>query len=655
MPVSEATKPQRLAMLSNSLTSRAQLSPDSNESMEDVEAPILDTNAPDLVEAANQDVEPENTEAISKDKKKSDVGEIALKDISFNKTEASAGEVSLVLTTPVAFELQQTAQSEYVLSLPGVVPQENVLAPLIALKGREGIRSVRVVEEDNRTLVRFFVDSGINLSAIPRDEKILIKPTSAMAAKNASSRAQLADSKGKVDEKTAQANPTGLRSADGSKTYTGRLISLDLQDTDIDNALRIIAEVSNLNIIASEDVSGKVTLRLIDVPWDQALDVILKTNGLDQVTEGNVIRIAPVDKLRQEREALKEAKKAAENLEDLAVKYVRVSYARAEDVKPKIEAVLSERGSVTADERTNQLIIKDIQSGQKEASDLLKKLDLRTPQILLETQIVEGSRNILRDLGFQWNFSHVQSPATGNPTGVNFPNSVVLGGGTADRGTNPWAVNFPSVIGSEAGSAITAILDSADGSRMVAARLSALEQEGKAKIVSKPQVATINNKQAKISSVTTVRVRTPSAGTTVATGSGSTASGGGAQAFQSFTVGIVLDVTPQASPDYYVLMDIDSTSSSFSPRDPVDGIPATIERKATSSILVKSGQTFALGGVYRIEDSDAVNGVPFFKDIPFLGAAFRQNITKKTDEELIFFITPHIVEGSFDDDGRAMK
>src|SRR5690606_1715157 len=147
-----------------------------------------------------------------------------------------------------------------------------------------------------------------------------------------------------------------------------------------------------------------------------------------------------------------------------------------------------------------------IQNGQKDALDLLKKLDLRTPQILLETQIVEGSRNILRDLGFQWNFSHIQSPATGNATGVNFPNTVSLGGGTTDAGTNPWAVKFPSVIGADAGSAVTAILDSADGSRMVAARLSALEQEGKAKIVSKPQVATINNKQAKISSVTTIRI-----------------------------------------------------------------------------------------------------------------------------------------------------
>lgn len=652
IPVSEDAKPQRLALLSRNLSARARLD---SESQDSEQAPVVES-LPDsekkgsetaaLVEENEPAADVDQESAVAAD---TSSGEILLKSVQFAKAVNSGGEVTLDLTTPVAFELIQTAQSEYVLSLPGVVPEESTLAPQIASKGADGIRSVRVVEENGKTLVRFFVDSGTNLSAIPRDEQIVIKPSTGLASKSGKSRAQLGDGKQTVDEKTAQANPTGFRSADGSKTYTGRLISLDLQDTDIDNALRIIAEVSNLNIIASEDVSGKVTLRLIDVPWDQALDVILKTNGLDQVTEGNVIRIAPVDKLRQEREALKEAKRAAENLEDLAVQYVRISYARAEDVKPKVEAVLSERGSVTADERTNQLIIKDIQSGQKEALDVLKKLDLRTPQILLETQIVEGTRTILRDLGFQWNFSHIQSPATGNATGVNFPNTVNVGGGTSD-GENTWAVNFPSAaVGPNAGSAITAILDSADGSKLIAARLSALEQEGKAKVVSKPQVATINNKEAKISSVTTIRVRVPNAGTTVATGAGASAAGGGALAFQEFKVGIELEVTPQASPDYYVLLDINAKSSTFSSRRETDEIPATVDREATSSILVKSGQTFALGGVYRIEDKDNLNGIPFLKDIPFLGTLFRRNAIEKIDEELLFFITPHIVKGSFDD------
>ncbi len=575
-----------------------------------------------------------------------------LSKVDFNKSTHSSGEVTLTLSEEIAFELNQTSQSEYVLTLPGVHASEAAKQPLVSLKGKDGIRSVRVSEREDSVEIRMFIDPGASVTAFPRGNVILVKASEPGAARHAASRAQLGDGKGSskrgaTDDVAAQANPTGVQSSDGSKSYTGRLISLDLQDTDIDNALRIIAEVSNLNIIASDDVAGKVTLRLIDVPWDQALDVILKTNGLDQVTEGNVIRIAPVDKLRREREAMRESKRAAENLEDLTVQYVRISYARAEDIRSKVEAVVSERGTVTSDERTNQLIIKDIKSGQKQAQELISKLDLRTPQVLLETQIVEGSRTILRDLGFQWNFSYIQSPQTGNATGLNFPNTVSTGG-SAPSADGQWAVNFPAVISATEGSAITAILDSADGSRLLGARLSALESEGIVNVISRPQVATINNKQATIRSETTVRVRMPGMGSMVATGAGAQAGGmGGGMAFQEFNVGISLEVTPQASPDYYVLMDVNAKSSTFTGEE-TDNIPNTREREATSTILVKSGQTFALGGVYRIEDQDTLSGVPFFKDIPFLGFLFRRMSFDKRDEELIFFITPHIVEGSFD-------
>lgn len=596
---------------------------------------------------------------------------VSLDKLTFTKTAKNGGEVTVVLSDTAAFELSRTAPSEYVLTIPGATAASQTRIPQIAPAEFPGVRSARAVQQQDNASVRMFVDAGVDLTAHSVGNQIVITPSkgegSRVISAQPGARAQLAEEKkdaakdkpavgaaadsGAASDETARANPTGIRSVDGSKIYTGRLISLDLQDTDIDNALRIIAEVSNLNIIASEDVVGKVTLRLIDVPWDQALDVILKTNGLDQVTEGNVIRIAPVDKLRQEREALREAKKAAENLEDLGVRYIRISYARVTDLKEQVESVLSERGSVTVDERTNQLIVKDIQKGQQAAADLIAKLDLRTPQVLLETQIVEGQRNILRDLGFQWNFSYVQSPATGNATGLNFPNSVSVGGSaaTTDPTTFPSgaAVNFPAVIKNTSGSAISAILDSADGSRALSARLSALESEGKAKVVSRPQVATVNNKQAEISSVETVRVRLPDAGTSIATGAGASASGGASAAFEEIDVGITLKVTPQASPDYYVLLDINAKSSTFG-STVVDNIPSTLDREATSTILVKSGQTFALGGVYRIEDNDSVDGTPFLKDIPVLGALFRRTLVDKKDEELIFFITPHIVEGSFD-------
>ncbi|MCB0358210.1 MAG: type IV pilus secretin PilQ, partial [Bdellovibrionales bacterium] len=558
-----------------------------------------------------------------------------------------AGQITIGLNRQAAFNLERTAPSEYVLQIPGAEASKRTLIPQIAPSGMAGIRSARAVQESNLVKVRMFVDQGVRLAAIPQGDVIKIRAESdgtSQPAQSAGARAQLADEAAEEAPAASQAPADGVLSADGSKIYTGRLISLDLQDTDIDNALRIIAEVSNLNIIASDDVSGKVTLRLIDVPWDQALDVILKTNGLDQVKEGNVIRIAPVEKLRAEREALKEAKRAAEELEDLQVRYIRVSYARVDDLLEQIETVLSERGTITSDARTNQLIVKDIAKGQQDALELVKRLDLRTPQVLLETQIVEASRNILRDLGFQWNYQYRATPATGNALDYNFPNSVTVQGDADPQGN---LVNFPAVITDAAGSAVTALLDSADGSRTLSARLSMLETEGLAKVISRPQVATVNNKEAEIKSVETVRVRLPDSGTSVATGQGATAAGGGSTAFEEIDVGIELRVTPQASPDYYVLLDIYAKSSTFG-TNVVDNIPSTLEREATSTILVQSGQTFALGGVYRIEDTDQIQGVPFLKDLPFLGHFFRRSFIDKADEELIFFITPHIVEGSFD-------
>ncbi|MFN8390494.1 MAG: type IV pilus secretin PilQ [Bdellovibrionota bacterium] len=621
------------------------------------EAPKTEEVAAAPVEAAPVEVakvETEKAEPVAA----AAVGDVTVESLKFEKTNNDPGHVVIAMTNEAPYEIRKTAPSEYVLTIGGAKADPMTEYPQIAPKGFPGIRSARVSQNMNSTQVRMFVDNGIDLTATPKGNSIVVSAEPSLVAKNADARAQLeagdqpqgakpADVAAPAgDDAKARENPTGLRSSDGSKIYTGRLISLDLQDTDIDNALRIIAEVSNLNIIASDDVTGKVTLRLIDVPWDQALDVILKTNGLDQVTEGNVIRIAPIDKLRQEREALREADKAKELLEKLSVNYIRVSYARAAELKEQVEAVLSERGTVSVDERTNQLIIKDTQLGHKQADELLKKLDLRTPQVLLETQIIESSRNILRDLGFQWNFSYAQSPATGNATGLNFPNSVVVGGANG-VGAAANLVSFPAAISANEGTAISAVLDSADGSRSLSATITALEQERKVRVISRPQVATVNNKQAEISSVETLRVRTPSSGTAISTGSGASSSSGASTAFEEIKVGIELTVTPQASPDYFVLLDVNAKSSTLGSNE-VDGIPSTLDRAATSTVLVKSGQTFALGGIYRLEDSDSVPGVPFLKDMPFLGHFFRRSLIDKQDEELIFFITPHIVEGSFD-------
>ena len=593
--------------------------------------------------------------------------QVHVKSVRLNAAGGTSSIVAIDVESAPEFTIERTAPSEYVLTLKNAtLPESALSATLFAESQKAAIRSVRSTVRGKDALVRIFAQPEIYLTARVVGSQVIVEETKDLRQVVDDMRAQLAPKDGKIgadkngkdtaiaakvepaskNEAVEEMSDVEVRSLLGDTArYTGKLISLDLQDTDIDNALRIIAEVSNLNIVASEEVVGKVTLRLTDVPWDQALDVILKTHGLDRVLEGNVMRIAPIDKLRIERESLKQAQIAENELALLLVKYIRVSYGKASELKSLVETVLSERGTVAYDERSNQLIIKDIQSGIDNVTELVAKVDLRTPQVLLETQIVEASRNLTRDLGAELGFQYIQSPATGNGTGLNFPAAVSVGG---TLGNGIAASAFPAAVGTTGGSAIGMLFDSADGTKTLELRLTQMETEGRIRIVSRPAVATTNNKPAEIKSVEKYRIKLPSGGTSVATGQGSTANGTGGAATEVIEAGIVLNVTPQASPDYYILLDIKAKSSTFGLRN-VEGIPNEIERSASSSVLVSSGQTFALGGIYKLTDQDEVTGMPFFKDIPVLGTFFRRLQTKDADEELLFFITPRIVEGSFDD------
>jgi type IV pilus secretin PilQ/predicted competence protein len=594
-----------------------------------------------------------------------------LNSLELKETTEGSATINAKMDGDATFKVEKTAPSEYVVTLFGTKPSDS-LRPMILAKNQDClIRSVRSVQEGENTLLRVFAKPQSSLEAKPDGKGSIVVDAKAIQTESVQAlsesedlRAQfkpedsnVAKDKPKEEKQlppgvTFSANDNAPKASapaisgdeeeeefaeflGASPRYTGRLISLDLQETDIDNALRIIAEVSNLNIIASDSVTGKVTLRLIDVPWDQALDVILKTNGLDKVQEGNVVRIAPVEQLKTERMALKDAQQAERDLESLKVRFIRVSYARASELKPLIDSVVSERGMVSFDERTNQIIVKDIQEGLKNVKDLIEKLDLRTPQVLLETQIVEANRTLLRDIGSEFGFSYVQSPQTGNATGSNFPNSVQFGGSFS----NPAASTT---------NAISLLLGSADGSKSLSQVVTALENEGTVRVVSRPAVATLNNTPATIRSIEKVRIRLPAGGVSVATGQGAQAQGQGTAATEIIQVGIVLEVTPQASPDYYVLLDINAKSSTLGTNN-VDDIPSEIERSAQSSVLVSSGQTFALGGIYKISDKSDLNGLPFFKDIPVVGSMFRRASSDNRDEELLFFVTPRIVEGSFDD------
>jgi type IV pilus secretin PilQ/predicted competence protein len=445
--------------------------------------------------------------------------------------------------------------------------------------------------------------------------------------------------------------------------FKGQRISLDFKDADIQNVLRVLADVSGLNIIATDDVVGKVTLHLKDVPWDQAFDLILKTNRLEKTQEGNVVRISTVGRLTQEREALLAASQAETEIEPLQVKYIRVNYARADELLiDKVRGVLTQRGSVTFDDRTNTVIVRDIGAGVVDASDLVRRLDVQSPQVLIEANIVEATEEFGRGLGVQWGYSYKAGPETGNPTGMNFPGTVGLGGSGlgfgnpppgngsgAPRLPVPFLADFPvpsnfgSGFGPGTGSALDLALGSLDGTQTLNARLTALEDTGKGRVVSRPRVITMNNVAATIQSLTILRVKLPSTGTVINTGAGG-AAGSASSATEKINTGITLVVTPQVSSDGYVLMSIFAKSSQPDFARSVDGIPNEISREANSNVLVRSGETVVLGGIYRQTTDDRESGLPYLRSIPVFGWLFKRQLKSDRKEELLVFLTPKIIE-----------
>jgi type IV pilus assembly protein PilQ len=452
------------------------------------------------------------------------------------------------------------------------------------------------------------------------------------------------------------------------REYYGQPVSLDLKDADIHNVLRLLAEVSKLNIVATDDVSGKVTLRLFDVPWDQALDIVLQVMNLESVQEGNVIRISTVRRLREEREELRRAQEAAREVEPLQVAYIKVNYAKAKKLGDLIggrrsgaggtggaaaggradSGVLTTRGSVLVDEFTNTLIVRDIERGVSNARELVRRLDVQTPQILIESRIVEANSNLARDLGVQWGYRASVGPQTGTSTGHNFPGSVGFGGSGLGAGSTglPFIADFPAAgnFAPGNGSALDLMLGSLDGVHSLDVRISALEEKGQAKIISRPRVVTLNNVSATIKSLTILRVRLPSTGTVISTGAGGSA-GTAQSATEKIETGIVLTVTPQVSADGFVLLDMFAKSSQADFTRTVDNIPTEITREASSHVLIRDGETVVLGGIYRDQQDNQNRGVPFFKDIPGLGWLFRANSRNNRREDLLVFMTPRIVGG----------
>lgn len=409
----------------------------------------------------------------------------------------------------------------------------------------------------------------------------------------------------------------------GAGGYTGRKISLDFQDAEVSNVLRLIADVSDLNMVVGEEVKGKVTLKLFNVPWDHALDIILKSKGLGQVREGNIIRIDSNGNIAKQQDETAKAKEAQVKAEDLKTLIIPINYAKAGDLATTLRKNLSSRGELTVNEPTNSLIAKDVPQNIADIQQLIKLLDLPTPQVLIETRIVQANTNFARDLGVQWGASAKETFGA-NQIGLNAGAAGEIGSQTP-----AFAVNLPAAGGAGAIGNVGFSFGRLTGVNPfnLDLRLSAGEAMGETKIISSPRIVTLDNKQAVIQQGDSVPyAQTTEKGTTT----------------EFVDATLSLTVTPHITPNGSVIMKIKATKNAIGAT--VSAGPTVSKREASTEVMVQDGETTVIGGIFENTKTESVVGVPWLRNIPVLGWLFKKKSVSDANQELLIFITPTIVK-----------
>jgi len=417
----------------------------------------------------------------------------------------------------------------------------------------------------------------------------------------------------------------------GGRTYSGNPVSLDFQQADLRAVLRVFAEISGLNIVIDPAVRGTVDVALRDVPWDQALDIILRANKLGYIVDGTVVRIAPLATLADEESQRRKLADEQALAGDLKVLTRALSYARAEDLQALLtKSVLSKRGTVQVDPRTNTLIITDLPDRLDNAAALIQALDRAQPQVEIEARIVKTTKTYARALGIQWGFNGRVDPEVGNATNMAFPNNGSLQGRSIGSGARPGtAVNLPASAGkTPIASAVGLALGSVNGSFNLDAALTAGETSGNVRLLSTPRVSTQNNVEAEIAQGVQIPYQTVS-NNTVTT------------AFKD--AALTLKVVPQITEAGTVIMKIAVDNGSVG--EIFNGVPSINTQRATTTVLVSDGQTTVIGGIYASENHSNNDRTPGLGSVPLIKWLFRRDSVSDENSELLIFITPRITKG----------
>ena len=418
------------------------------------------------------------------------------------------------------------------------------------------------------------------------------------------------------------------------QVFTGKRISLNFQNISIRAVLQLLADFTGINIVVSDNIKGDITLRLNDIPWDQALDIILTTQGLDKRRTGNVMLVDTKANLDKIEESKLKSQQIIARLEPMRSDLIQINYAKAADlailIKDKQNSLLSERGKISVDVRTNTIWIQDTATKIEEVRELVKQLDIPVKQVLIEARIVEVSKDFSQDIGIRWGVSRPPT-LSGTLAGANQMQQGVAPANVTpftdrlnlDLVAAPASLVTPATIGI----ALAKINDNI----LLDLELSALESEGRAELISSPRLITVNQQSAVIESGQEIPYQE------------ATSSGATAVAFKKAVLS--LKVTPQITPDSKILMDLQINQDTASPQT-FNGVPAILTKEIQTNVLVNNGQTIVLGGIYTQDKTKTINRIPFFGQLPVVGSLFRNSQIGLKNDELLIFITPKIIANS---------
>jgi type IV pilus assembly protein PilQ len=430
-----------------------------------------------------------------------------------------------------------------------------------------------------------------------------------------------------------QASATQTPVPDGrNRVYTGNPVSLDFQQADLRAVLRVFSEISGLNIVIDPAVRGTVDVALRDVPWDQALDIILRANKLGYIVDGTVVRIAPLATLADEESQRRRLADEQALAGELRVLTRTLSYARAEDLQALItKSALSQRGIVQVDPRTNTIIITDLADRLATAGTLIDTLDKAQPQVEIEARIIQTTKAFARALGVQWGATGRVDPALGNTTNLAFPNNGTVGGRTGGvQGPNGQQTAVNLGVGA-ATSAVGLALGSVNGAFNLDVALSALESTGQGRILSTPRVSTLNNVEAEVTQGIQIPLQTIANNTVTVT-------------FKD--AALTLKVKPQITNAGTVIMSVslENATPDFAKAAGPAAIPPINTQRALTTLLVNDGQTSVIGGIYTSNQNTAIDRTPGLGQIPILKWLFQRENINDESRELLIFITPRIIK-----------